>query len=205
MHRPKRLGIVGPLASGKTVVLGMFAELGAASIAADDVSRDLLQPGSELLARVIEVFGRQYQRPDGSLDRAALGRLIFADDEARRRLEALTHPPMLEEMRRRVEEAERTGVPLIVVEAAVLYVMGADKLVDRVVLVTADRQERLRRLMQRDGLTREEAERRLQLHERCGLDQPPADYVIDTTQGLGQTRRQVEALWRKLVDEATPG
>jgi len=106
---------------------------------------------------------------------------------------------MIEEMRLRVEQAQAEGYPLIVVEAAVLYTMGADKLVDYVVLVTAGREERLRRLMQRDGLCRTEAEARLQLHERIGLDHPPADYVIDTTAGLEDTRRQVECLWRQFV------
>jgi len=177
----------------------MFRELGAAAVVADQVSRDLMQPGEPLLARVIEAFGPGFRRPDGNLDRKALAKLVFADDDARCRLEALTHPAMIEEMRLRVEQAQAEGYPLIVVEAAVLYTMGADKLVDYVVLVTAGREERLRRLMQRDGLCRTEAEARLQLHERIGLDHPPADYVIDTTAGLEDTRRQVECLWRQFV------
>jgi len=198
-----RLGIVGPLAAGKSVVLQMLADLGAAVFRADDVNRDLLQPGTPLLAKVIRAFGEKYLRPDGSLDRAALAQLIFSDDCARRRLESIVHPPMLSELKRRIEQAEAQGARVVAVEAAVLYVMGADKLVDKVLLVTADRDERLRRLMERDGLSREQAEQRLRLHERLGLDHPPADYVIDTTAGLQHTAAQVRRLWRELLSAAS--
>jgi dephospho-CoA kinase len=128
-----------------------------------------------------------------------MAQLIFADDAARRRLEAITHPAMLEEVHRRIEQAEAEGARVVAVEAAVLYVMGLDDLVDTIVLVTADRAERVRRLMQRDGLSREEAEDRVRLHHRLGLDEPPADVVIDTTSGVEQTRHQVQRLWKELT------
>jgi len=179
----------------------MLRDLGAVTVVADEVSRSLLQPGKPLLDRVLEAFGREYARPDGSLDRAALGRLVFADDEARQRLEALTHPAMLAGTRRLIEEAEERGAAVVAIEAAVLYVMGADRLVDRVILVTADREERLRRLMARDGLSRQQADERLRLHERLGLDHPPADVVIDTTAGIEDTRRRVLEVWRELTGE----
>lgn len=193
-----RLGVVGPLAAGKTVVVNMLADLGAAAVTADEVSRHLLRPGNPVFDAVVEAFGSRYLRPDGTLDRPALARLIFTDDAARRRLECITHPPMLEEMRRRIEQAEARGAEVVAVEAAVLYVMGGDRLVDYVLLVTASRDERLRRLMARDGLTREEADERLRLHERLGLDNPPADFVIDTTAGLEHTAAEVRRLWRRL-------
>ncbi len=194
-----RIGIVGPLCAGKTTVLEMFRELGAWTTSADEVNRDLLRPGSELLRRVIEEFGQQYLRDDGSLDRRALGELIFHDEDARRRLERIVHAPMLQELKRRIEEAEAQGARAVVVEAAVMYQMGADKLMDTIVRVTADRETRLRRLMERDGLTRDEAEGRLALHEKLGIDDAPADWVIDTSGGIEQTRQQVQELWRRVV------
>jgi dephospho-CoA kinase len=198
-RRALRLGIVGSLGAGKTAVLQMLAELGAAAISADDVSRGLLQPGSPLLAQVIAAFGQDFLRPDGSLNRRALAELIFRDPSARQRLEAITHPPMVAEIKRRIERAEQAGAPVVAVEAANLYQMGAAPLVDYILRVQAGREERLRRLMQRDGLEPAQAEARLRLHEQLGLDEAAADFVLDTTGSLADTRSRVEALWRRLL------
>jgi len=197
--RTRVIGLVGPVASGKTVVAGMLAELGAAVVNADEVNRALLAPGQPLLAKVAEAFGEQYLRPDGSLDRAALARHVFSDRAALERLEALVHPPMKAEIARRVQEALDAGAPLVVVEAAVLYRMTAADLVDCVVMVTADRGERLRRLIEDVGLPPADAEQRVALHEQLGLDRVPADYVIDTTAGRDAARAQAYAIWRRLL------
>ncbi len=193
------VGLVGPLASGKSVVAHELGDLGAEVFTADEVNRDLLAPDQPLLRKVVEAFGPGYLRPDGSLDRAALGRRIFEDEADRTALEAIVHPAMTEELARRVARARAAGAPFVVVEAAVLHKMGAAGLVDVVVRVTASREERLRRLIDRDGLSVEEAERRLAVHERLGLDDVPAEHVIDTTEGLEATRKQVRELWEKLL------
>jgi dephospho-CoA kinase len=192
------VGLVGPLASGKSVVAGELAELGAVVFTADEVNRELLAPGQPLLERVLEAFGPGYLREDGGLDRAALGRRIFEDESSRTALESIVHVAMRDELARRVAQARAAGAPVIVVEAAVLHAMGAADLADHVVKVTAAREERLRRLVERDGFSAEEAERRLAVHEKLGLDDVPADYVIDTTAGLEATREQVRELWAKL-------
>lgn len=196
---PTVLGLVGPVASGKTFVARELADLGAAVFTADDVNRDLLAPGQPLLAKVARAFGRDCLRADGSLDRAALARRIFADEDARLRLEAIVHPAMTEELARRAAEAKAAGAPLVVIEAAVLHRMGAAGLVDALVMVTASPDERLRRLMERDRLEAGEAELRLHVHELLGLGDVSADYVVDTTEGFEATRRQVRELWAKVV------
>ncbi len=193
------VGLVGPLASGKSVVARELGDLGAVVFTADEVNRDLLAPDQPLLRKVVEAFGPGYLRADGSLDRAALGRRIFEDEAARMALEAMLHPAMTEELARRVAHARAAGAPFVVVEAAVLHRMGAAGLADVVVKVTASREERLKRLIERDGLSPGEAERRLGVHEQIGLDDVPADHVIDTTEGLENTRRQVRELWETLL------
>lgn len=193
------IGIVGPIAAGKTVVSRALAERGAVVISADEVNRALLAPGQPLLAQVVAAFGEQYLRPDGSLDRAALAKHVFSDLSALERLEALVHPPMKAEIARRVRETLDAGAPLVVVEAAVLYRMSAADLVDCVVMVTADRAERRRRLIECVGLSPGDADQRLSLHERLGLDRVAADYVIDTTAGPESVCAQVHALWEKLM------
>ncbi len=201
-NRPRVIGLAGPIAAGKSVVAEALASLGAAVVSADDVNRQLLAPGQPLLEHVVKAFGARFLRPDGSLDRAALGDLVFGDVAALERLEAIVHPPMKAEIARRVRKALAGGAPLVVVEAAVLHRMGAAELVDRVVLVTASREERLRRLMEEVGLSAEDAECRVSLQERMGLDRVPADYVLDTTAGLDETRERVRALWREFEGQA---
>jgi len=194
------IGVIGPIASGKSVVLDELRRLGAASIEADAVSREVLQPGSELLSQVIEEFGERFLRRDGSLDRRALGAEIMEDDQARRRLERIVHPAMVARMAARVEEVRRDGrVPAVAIEAANLVEMGALPLADATVLVTASREERVRRLMARDGLSRERAESMVRLHERLGIESHAADYCIHTDADEAQTRRRVQRLWRDIV------
>ncbi|MBC7288034.1 MAG: dephospho-CoA kinase [Armatimonadetes bacterium] len=202
MSRALRVGIIGALCAGKTTVLRMLGELGAATVSADEVNRELLKPGRPLLQAVIAAFGPEYVRPDGTLDRRKLAELVFSDDQAREKLEAIVHPPMVSEMKRRIEEAEKAGARIVAAEAAVLHRMGAAGLIDVLVRVTADREERLRRLMRRDGLSRQEAEKRLRLHDRLGLGDIAADWTIDTTRGEEHTASQVRRLWRHLQDLA---
>ena len=196
------IGLIGPIAAGKSIVLDEFRRHGAATIEADAVSRELLKPGSALLGDVIAEFGEDYLDEAGRLRRGRLAALIFADESARRRLERLVHPAMTERMSAEIEQlrgAEVNPPPVVVLEAANLIEMGALPLVDITVLVTAPRNVRLERLMQRDNLSREEAEERLRLHEELGIERFGADYSIDTQLTEAETRRQVELIWQAAV------
>ncbi len=193
------IGVIGPIAAGKSVVIDELGRLGAATICADEVSRELLVPGSDLLERVITAFGELYRGEVGGLDRAKLGALVFADDGARRRLERIVHPAMVERIAERIAELRGEGAPAVAVEAANLVEMGALPLVDVTVMVSAPEELRLQRLMARDGLSRDEAGRRMALHERLGIEQYPADCRIDAGGDESTTRREVQRLWRELV------
>jgi dephospho-CoA kinase len=182
----------------------MLRDLGAATLRADDASRELLSRDSCLLCEVRERLGERLFRPDGSLDRAATAALIFADPEARRTLERILHPPMVAWLRDRLEELRRACTPpkIAVVEAAILTHMGARSLVDCVVRVDAPYDVRRRRLQERDGISAQEADRRLQLHEEMGLSTEQADYVLDAGGSLEETRERVKALYAELLREA---
>ena len=193
------IGVIGPIAAGKSVVLDELDRLGAITIRADEVSRALLRPGEALLEQVIAEFGETYRREVGGLDRAKLGTLVFADDQARRRLERIMHPAMVRRIAEEIEQARASAAPAVAVEAANLVEMGALPLVDITVMVAAPRPIRLRRLMRRDGLSRDEAGRRLALHDRLGIAGHKADYRIDASDGESRTRRRTERLWRELV------
>lgn len=201
------IGITGPMGSGKSAVLGWLGELGAACLRADDASRELLGGDVRLLGSVREQLGDGVFRPDGSLDRAGTAALIFADEGARARLEGVLHGPMVCWLARRIETL-RDGPcppPLVAVEAAILTHMGGRGLVDAVVRVAASRAQCLARIQARDGITAQEAAARMALHQRLGLFDEPADYVIDTSGTLQQTRAQVLALWNQLVPDRRCG
>lgn len=193
------IGIVGAIGAGKTEVLRLFGELGAQTVAADELSREVLAPGAPALEQVREAFGDEYFDEQGNLLRRALGNLIFADEAARRRLDDLVHPLMTERLRERLEQWRAEGVEVAAVESAVLVEMGARPLVDRVVLVRAGEGKRLKRLGDRDHLDEQETRRRLAAHERLALGEAPADFTIDNDGDLGELRRQVEHVWRRLV------
>lgn len=198
------VGLTGPAGAGKSVVLAMVRELGADSLRADAASRELLSSDSRLLFRIREHLGDGVFRDNGSLDRGRTAALIFANDAARAQLDTIMHPPMLDWLRERLTEFRRRECPpeIVVLEAAILTHMGARQLVDAVVRVHAPRDECLARLQARDHLTPEEAATRLAVHERLGLFSEPADYVLDTSGSLEQTRHRVTDLWDRLLEAA---
>ncbi len=175
------IGLIGPIAAGKSVVLDEFRRHGAVTVEADSISRELLQADAPLLEEVVEEFGEQFVDAEGRLKRRELAEVVFADADARKRLEQIVHPAMVRWMSDFIRQHRiRAETEVIAVEAANLVAMGALPLVDLTVLVTAPRETRLQRLINRDGLRSEEAERRLRLHDELEIDDFQADYVIDT-------------------------
>ncbi len=195
------LGVAGPLASGKSTVLAMLEELGAATLRADDVSRELLQPGQPVFEQVRAAFGDEYLTPEGELQRKKIAALIFADSQVRQRLNRIMHPPMVQRLRELANDYRQAAnpPPVVAIEAAILHQMGLDQIVDRVLLITTCQQTRIERLCQRDGISNQQAQQRVELHDELGLGEVEADYVIDTNGKLAETRQQVGQLWAELV------
>ncbi|HEY8417012.1 MAG TPA: dephospho-CoA kinase [Limnochordales bacterium] len=199
------IGLTGGIASGKSTVAAMFAELGAAVVSADEIAREVVEPGEPALEEIRTVFGPEVLLPDGRLDRRRLGAIVFADPERRRRLEAILHPRIRARMRERIEAAAGAGRP-VVAEIPLLFESPPSRaLVDVTVVVYVDREQQLARLVARDGLSPAEAEARLAaqlpLEEKARL----ADYVIDNRGGLEHTRAQVRRVWEELVQGADGG
>lgn len=194
------IGVVGGIGAGKTEVLRLLAAHGAATVGADELNREVLAPGRPALERVRAAFGSDFFDSSGRLRRRELAKLVFRDDAARAKLEAIVHPAMRELLRERLEVWRQSGVKVAAVEAAVLAQMGALGMVDRVLLVTAPACCREQRLVGRDGLDRAEVRHRLALHERLGLDDWPADDIIVNDGTLDDLARKVEQFWRRVVD-----
>ena len=183
------IGLTGGIGAGKSMAAAFLTELGARVIDADRIGHEVYRPGSEGFARVVETFGPGVVGADGAIDRRALGALVFADPAARARLNALVHPLIAAEVGRRIAAARAEGFdgPLVV-EAAVLLEAGWRPLVDRLWVVSTQREHAIARVMAARGLTREEVERRRH-----------ADLVIENDGSPAALRAAVEAAWRTLV------
>jgi dephospho-CoA kinase len=174
----------------------MFADHGVTVIDADDIARHVVQPGRPALDDIEEAFGEDVIAADGTLDRQALGDRIFEDPEARERLNAITHPRIAREMRRRTEEAGERGEPWVVYDAALLVENGLEDAFDCLIVVTAKPETQIERLKQRDGMTRQEAQSRLDAQMPLEEKVEVADYLIDNDGALEETRSQVDRLFR---------
>jgi dephospho-CoA kinase len=189
------IGLTGGIGTGKSAVARMLAELGAAVIDSDVLAREVVAPGQPALAEIAAAFGPEVLAPDGSLDRRALGRIVFSDAAARRRLEAITHPRIRAESARRVEAAEAAGYKVCVCDVPLLYEVGYDLLglYDEIWVVTAPEEVQLARIRARDRLDEDAARARLRAQWPLALKAQRADRVIDNGGDLAATRRQVEA------------
>lgn len=153
---PLRIGLTGGIASGKSTVADMFSELGVPVIDTDVIARELVMPGQPALGEIARRFGRTMIDASGYLDRAAMRRAIFEDDEARRDLERILHPRIGEETRRRADSAD--GVYQLIV-VPLLVESALRDFVDRILVVDCDEETQIRRLLDRDTETREQAQR----------------------------------------------
>ncbi len=203
-----RVGLTGSIAVGKSFVSGLLAEMGCHVVDADELARRVVEPGTEGLSKIVEAFGEDVLRPDGTLDRARLGAVVFADEEKRKLLNSILHPLIFAEqdaLLRSWEAEDPRGVG--VVDAALMIESGGYKRFDRLVVVHCRPEIQLERLMRRNSLAREEAERRIAAQMPQEEKLRHADFRIDTSEGFEDTRRQtveVYAALRSLADGAAP-
>jgi dephospho-CoA kinase len=202
--RPLRIGITGPIGCGKSTVMGWLGERpGVAVIDADVVAREVLEPGEPALDRVVARFGSDLLRADGSLDRAALGRQVFADPAALADLEAIVHPAVRPRILAAMERAAGDGARAVVIEAIRLVEGGLAEMCDEVWLVTCEPDVQRARLVGR-GSTEADAKQRISA--QAGLAErvrPAATRVIDTSGELSQTGAIVDAAFDALVEAST--
>lgn len=173
------IGLTGGIATGKSTFAAALRSLGAPVVDADRLARAVVAPGTSALAAIVEAFGPGVLLPGGELDRKALGALVFADREARRRLEAITHPAIREAMLAETARLEAAGHPLAFYEAPLLYEVGLDRLMALVVVVSAPPEVQLARLARRDGLARAEAEARLAAQLPVAEKAARADVLVE--------------------------
>ena len=192
------IGLTGGIASGKSTISEMLRELGAAVIDADLVSRDVVSQGSNAYNRIIESFGEDILLSDGEINRKKLGNIVFSDEEKLKLLNEITHPEIIENVNATIEALRKQQKKIVVVDAAILIEMGLNKHVDCVWLVLANRETQLKRVMERDKLSNEDAWNRINAQMSNEERLKYADAIIDTTLPVGEVRNRVKELWFSL-------
>jgi dephospho-CoA kinase len=198
-HKPLRIGLTGGIASGKSTVADMFADLGVPVIDTDVIAREVVEPGQPALAEVREAFGDGVIAADGTLDRAAMRAIVFGDDAARRRLEAILHPRIGAATR---AQADAAGGDYQVIVVPLLVGSSLRAFVDRVLVVDCDEGTQVARLLARDAESEDQARRILAAQSSRAERLAIADDVIVNDAGLEETRSQVLALHRRYLREA---
>jgi len=194
----KVIGLTGGIGSGKSTVSQFLAELGAVIVDADRVGHEAFKPDTDVWREVVAAFGRQILTTNGDVDREKLGETVFANPESLLQLNQITHPRIYEMVKARLEEYQRQGVSVVVLEAPLLIEAGWSSLVDEVWVTVAPESTVLRRLKQRPGLSEQQSLARI--HSQLPSEEriKHADVVIDNDCSLNELKAKVRELWQGL-------
>ncbi len=189
------VGLTGGVASGKSTVAKMFGRCGAVVIDADQLAREVVRPGKPAWREIVRTFGKDILNADRTIDRHALGAIVFHDKKKLRRLERIIHPRVAREQARLTKQVARKDPPAVVIyDVPLLFEAGIDKRVDKVIVVTADRHTQIARLKKRNKLSRAEALRRICSQMPLAKKRRRADYILDGTKNLIQLAKDVSKL-----------
>ena len=194
-----RIGLTGGIGSGKSTVADLLASEGFLIVDADQVARDIVEPGQPALAELAEAFGQDILKPDGTLDRAGLAAKAFVSEEQTALLNAITHPRIAEESARRLNEAEAQGAKVAVYDMPLLVEKGLDRKMDLVVVVDVDVEERVRRLVEKRGLTEDDVRRRIASQVPDDVRLKAADIVVDNNGTLEDLHAEASKLIAEIL------
>tara|TARA_B100000959_G_scaffold239312_1_gene259846 strand:+ start:2867 stop:3478 length:612 start_codon:yes stop_codon:yes gene_type:complete len=194
------IGLTGGIASGKTMVSNMFVKLGAHLIDADVIARDVVKPDKPAWKEIVSAFGESVLDKKKEIIREKLAAEIFDAPEKRKQLEAITHPRIIEEENRRVNELRKNNKSgIIILDAALLIEAGHHNRVDKLIVVYLNKDTQIKRLRKRDSLSLTDAEKRV--NSQMPLDEKVklADYVIDNNKTIYESEKQVSEIYKKLI------
>lgn len=192
-------GLTGGIACGKSTVAADFCALGARIVDADKIGHELLLPASPVFAEIVSAFGREILTASGEIDRQRLGSLVFADPAKLAQLNSIVHPRIIATVEARAQEhCAQDPAAVVIVDAALIYESGIGARFRKLIAAWCRPEQQLERLMAKTGLAREEAVRRIQSQMPAEEKRRRADFAIDCSGSLEETRRQVEALYPQL-------
>jgi len=195
----KLVGLTGGIASGKSSVAAIFKRLGAAVINADDLSREVVQPGQKGWQEIVDAFGADILQADQSLDRRKLRTIAFDDVQARKKLEAIIHPRVRALAEQRIQDYAAAGFEIVVYEVPLLFEVNLHHWLRPVILVACEPRTQLIRIAQRDRVADAEAQKTIDAQMSLEEKRKLADYVIENNGSLEDLERRVRELWEKLT------
>ncbi|MDR3241747.1 MAG: dephospho-CoA kinase [Lactobacillaceae bacterium] len=193
-----KLGLTGGIATGKSTVANYFRELGITVIDADQIARKVVEPGMPALVDIKNEFGPDILLPNGELDRQKLGQIVFSDPAKLNMLNHFTHPRVHTMMQELSEEAQKQGAKAIVYEVPLLLETGNAMGAEKIIVVTVPPAMQLQRLMERDGLSQDGANKRINAQMPMSKKEELADYVISNAGSIEETKQQVDAILHAL-------
>jgi len=197
------VGLTGGIATGKTTVANLFKRCGAVVIDADELARQVVMPGRPAWRQIVQTFGKGVLNPDRTLNRHALGAIVFRNRTKLKQLERIIHPRVAAEQKRLTKQAAKKGPRAVVIyDVPLLFEAGIDKRVDKTVVVTADQATQIARLKRRNGLSRAEALRRITSQMPLRKKIRLADMILDGTKSLARLKRDVRTLYRALRSQS---
>ncbi|MDN5709036.1 MAG: dephospho-CoA kinase [Planococcus sp. (in: firmicutes)] len=185
------IGLTGSIASGKSTVSQMLKELGYPVVDADLVARQVVEPGTETLNSIAQAFGPEVIRADGSMDRERVGTIIFNDPTSRKKLNDIIHPAIRREMLRQRQAFLDEGYETVIMDIPLLFESKLQRMVDKILVVSVSEQQQLKRLMERNGLTEQEAKARIASQLPFSVKEQGADEVLDNNGSVDNTKHQL--------------
>jgi dephospho-CoA kinase len=198
------IGLTGGIASGKSLAAKELKRLGAYLIDADEIAKETVMPGLPVYQNIVKDFGQGILHPDKTINRKALGAIVFSNPKLRIRLEEITHPEILGEIDKRVFAIkDKDPKAIIVLDAALLIEVRLHEKMDKVIVVYADEKTQIARLMNRDGLSYNEAKERISAQMNLDEKKKYAAFVIDNVEGMGkeEVREEIKRIFELLKDE----
>ncbi|RKQ20065.1 dephospho-CoA kinase [Ureibacillus endophyticus] len=191
------IGLTGSIASGKSTVANMLKEYGFPIVDADLVARQVVEPGSETLQKIADAFGPEVITPEGTMDRAKVGSIIFHDESKRKVLNDIIHPAIRAEMLRQRDEHVANGAKTVIMDIPLLFESKLQHYVEKILVVSVNEETQLKRLIERNQLNEEDAKARISSQLPLSIKEQGADAVINNNGSIEETRQQLEDILNK--------
>ena len=196
------VGLTGGIVGGKSTVASMFKDLGAKIIDADKLGHSVILPQKPAWKKITRLFGKDILRNDLTIDREQLGKIVFANQILLKKLNEITHPEIMKLIKKEINLARNENhnqEKILIIDAALIYEVKIDRLMDKIIVVYIDEDEQIKRLTNRNNLSKKEALQRIKSQMPIKEKVKMADYVIDNSSSLGKTKEQVKKIWKNLV------
>ncbi|MBA7543684.1 Dephospho-CoA kinase [subsurface metagenome] len=196
------IGLTGGIVGGKSTVASMFKDLGAKIVDADKLGHSVILPHKPAWKKITRLFGKDILQNDLTINRGKLGKIVFTNQALLKKLNKITHPEIIKLIERKIHLAKdktQNQEKILIIDAALIYEAKIDRLMDKIIVVYINENEQVKRLIKRNNLSKEEALQRIKSQMPMKEKVKMADYVIDNSNSLDETKKQVEKIWKKLV------